>query len=262
MTTRRVRAPIFYPESDGKPMAETPVHRNEMMRIIQTLSDAFAGRADVYVSGNMMFYYEEGNPRASISPDVFVTIGVPKLPERRVYKLWEEAAPDTVFEITSPSTRREDLVKKRDLYARIGVREYVLYDPLGEYLRPPLHGFRLADGVYQPIEPDETGALLSETLRMRLRLAGGRLRLVDLVTGEDLLSPDERLPVASARAERARVEAEMERARAETERARAETERVRRAEEERRADTEAARADAAERRIAELQRLLREQDAP
>ena len=147
MKTGAAAKPVIYPEGDGKPMAETPVHRDELIRLIQTLQDAFAGRADVYVSGNMMLYYEEGNPRASASPDVFVVIGVPKLPERRVYKVWEEGAPPTVvMEITSRSTRREDLHKKWELYIRLGVREYILYDPLGEYLRPPLQGFRLVAG--------------------------------------------------------------------------------------------------------------------
>lgn len=40
-----------------------------------------------------------------------------------------EAAPDLVCEILSPSTRRRDLITKRALYTRIGVREYWLIDP-------------------------------------------------------------------------------------------------------------------------------------
>ena len=99
------RTGVYYPESDGKPMAESDLHRDEMVRAIQTLQDAYAGRPDVYVSGNLLLYYEEGNPRASVAPDVMVVFGVPKLPLRRVYKLWEEgAAPSVVIEITSPST--------------------------------------------------------------------------------------------------------------------------------------------------------------
>ena len=47
-----------------------------------------------------------------------------------------------VFEITSRGTRLEDLGTKRALYAMLGVREYFLYDPLGEYLQPPLQGYR------------------------------------------------------------------------------------------------------------------------
>ena len=199
MAIQHRRTEVYYPEGDGKPMAETPIHRDELIRVLQTLQEAFAGHADVYVSGNMMMYYEEGNPRASVSPDVFVVVGVPKLPERRVYKVWEEgASPTVVFEITSPSTRREDLRKKRELYARMGVREYYLYDPLAEYLRPPLQGYRLEDGEYRPLAPDADGALLSQALGMRIMLVEGRLRLFDPQTGAPLLSPAERAETEAA----------------------------------------------------------------
>jgi len=184
---------VHYRESDGKPMAETPLHRDEMIRLIQTLQGAFADRPDVYVSGNMLLYYEEGNPRASVAPDVFVVDGVPKLPDRRIYRLWEEGAPPTfIVEVTSPSTRREDRAKKRDLYARLHVREYVLYDPLGEYLRPPLQGYRLREGGYIPMDIAHS-ALVSEALPIRLALDGSRLMLIDARTGTALLTPSERL---------------------------------------------------------------------
>lgn len=233
------RRPVHYRESDGKPMGETPIHRDEIARLIYTLQDAFASRAGVYVSGDMMFYYEEGNPRAVLSPDVFVAFGTPKLPERRVYLLWLETAPATVFEVTSRSTRARDFTTKRGLYARIGVREYFLYDPLGESRRPALQGYRLANGNYYPITPGPDGSLISETLGMRLLLVEGRLRLFALAAGRELLSPGER-----AVAEAAHAEAEAARANAETARAEAEAEARR----------------AAEARIAELERLLRERE--
>ncbi len=62
--------------------------------------------------------------------------------------------PSFVLEITSSSTRREDLAK-RGRYAAWGVAEYFLYDPWEEYLDPPLQGFALGDGVYHPIALEE-----------------------------------------------------------------------------------------------------------
>ena len=195
---RRGQGEVYYPESDGKPMAESDPHRDELTRGVQTLQDAF-GRPDVYVSGNLLIYYEEGNPRASVAPDVLVVKGVPKR-QRTIYKLWEEGvAPATVIEVTSPSTRREDLVKKRNLYAQLGVREYFLYDLLAEYLRPALQGFRLEAGEYHPIEPDADGALVSDELDMLLKLVDGRLRFFDWRTGAPLLSQAEQLAVARQR---------------------------------------------------------------
>jgi Uma2 family endonuclease len=199
MTTRQRQREVHYRESDGKPMAESEVHLDELMRLILTLRDAFGALPDVYVGGNMLLYYEEGNPRASVAPDVFVVKGVPKQPPRRVYLVWREGLPPSiVIEVTSKSTRREDLNKKRALYARLGVREYVLYDPLGEYLRPALQGFRLADGQYQDMQPAAEGGLVSEELNMRLALVDSRLRLYDRQTGAELLSPSERVDAESA----------------------------------------------------------------
>lgn len=207
MTISRRRSAVHYPETDGKPMAESDLHRIEMVRVIDTLADAFAGRADVYVTGNLLLYYEEGNPRASLAPDAMVVIGVPKTPLRRTYKVWEEGvAPAAVVEVTSPSTRREDLVRKRDLYARLGVQEYYLYDPLAEYLHPALQGYRLEGGTYRPMTPDADGAFLSDALGMRLVLVDGRLRLRDARSGVDLLSPAERAAAADARAAAAEQE--------------------------------------------------------
>lgn len=78
--------PVYYPSSDGKPLAETDLHRDEMVRCIETLSAAFADDPHVYVSGNLLLYSEEGNPRRSVSPDVFVVRGVPKLPPRLAWR--------------------------------------------------------------------------------------------------------------------------------------------------------------------------------
>ena len=252
---RGTRRPVVYRESDGRPMAESEVHLDEMIRMIETVRDAFADRADVYVVGNLLLYYEEGNPRASVAPDLMVVKGVPKTPPRRVYKLWEEGAPPAVvLELTSRSTRREDLRKKWELYARLGVREYFLFDPLGEYLRPPLQGYRLEGGAYVPIAADADGSLLSDELDMRLALVDGELRLFDRRTGAMLLSPAERT-AAEAGARRAAEEqaaAEVEARRAAEERAAAEAEARRAAEEQAAAEAEARRA-AEERAVAEAE---------
>ncbi len=113
-------------------MAETDVHIDALLYLREALKDYFRDAPQVYVAGNMLLYYEEGNPAACVAPDVFVGQGVAKR-ERRTYKLWEEGQPPAVvFEITSRGSRLEDLGTKRVVYAMLGVREYFLYDPLGE----------------------------------------------------------------------------------------------------------------------------------
>jgi len=210
------RDEIDYPSRDGRPMAETDTHRDELMAAIESLSARYADRDDVYVAGDLLIYYEEGNPKARFAPDVFVVFGVPKR-QRRVYKLWEEGvAPAFVLELSSRGTWLDDAGNKKALCARFGVAEYFLFDPEADYLDPPLQGFRLVDGELRRIEPADGGVFVSETLGLSLHLENLRLVLIDLRTGERLLRYSE-LDHARHEAEaRARAaEAELDRLRAE-----------------------------------------------
>jgi hypothetical protein len=234
---------IDYPESDGKPMAESDVHREVMMHVIAGLQDHFLADPEVYVTGNLLLYYERGNRSASVAPDVFVVRGVPK-GRRKTYLLWREhEAPCFVLEVTSESTRDEDLDTKKGRYARLGVEEYFLFDPLGDYLQPRFQGLRLVRGEYRPIRPEPDGSLVSRSIGVAFTPQGAALRMTDVETAQQLLGYaewKERAQAAEARvaeestarraAERRAVEAEERAAEAEA-RARAlaeELERLRR----------------------------------
>jgi len=197
---------IEYPTSDGQPMAETILHRKVMCDLIEGLERHFSEVPDIWVGGNLFLCYEKGNPEACLAPDVLLAKGVEKW-DRPNYLLWEETPPSLIMEVTSLKTRWEDQGKKRRLYERLGVEEYVLFDPYGEYLHPRLHGYRLDRGRYQPILSAEGGTLLSRTTNLLLRPEGLRLRMVDAVTGEQLQWHDEVL-VALVRESAARRAAE------------------------------------------------------
>jgi Uma2 family endonuclease len=211
---------IHYPESDGEPMAETEIHLDVTIDLIQGLRRRYRDDANVYVVGDMFLYYVQGDPRSVVSPDVFLVRGVPKTPRRRIYKLWDEGmAPSLVIEVTSDSTRDEDVRKKKAIYEGLGIAEYFLFDPLGDYLKPRLQGYRLAEGRYQRLPANPDGSLHSLTTGLILRPVDSGLRLVDAETGE--LVPwegelDDRLRAAEERADReaaARKAAEAEIAR-------------------------------------------------
>jgi Uma2 family endonuclease len=219
---------IDYPTSDGRPMAETDVHRQDMMDLIETLQDRYADDPDVYVSGNLLLFYEEGARRKHVSPDVFLVRGVPKLPPRDHYLLWEEGkAPDVVLEITSKTTRREDRTKKLTLYRDVlKVPEYFQFDPTEDYMKPSMRGHRLVEGQYVPIEPIQ-GRLPSVVLGLHLERRGTELRLYDPAAGNCLPTRGERL--AEAEEARRRETEARQRAEAENERLRQEIEALRRA---------------------------------
>lgn len=222
-------AEVYYPESDGEPMAETDVHWTETVELAVRLKARYAARPDVYVASDLFLYYVEGDPSAVVAPDVFVVFGVPQGP-RRIYKLWVEGLPPAVvFEITSRKTRREDVRTKRDLYARLGVAEYYLFDPEADYLRPALQGFQLTDGAYEPMVTDASGRLHSAALGLKMRLDDEvRLELYDTVTGARLLRlPEQSAALARAEAESAIARLLAEEAAAEAAQLRAELARLR-----------------------------------
>jgi len=176
-------------------VAETDFQRIPLWYANDVLARHFRNRRDVYVSANMFVYFEEGNPKAVVEPDVFVVLGAPDR-RRRSYKVWEEPkGPDFVLEITSDSTRRSDQGPKRRVYENLGVREYWLFDPTGDYLVPPLRGLRLVAGRYARLDlrtlPDGSLSGRSEVLGLDLRTAEGRLRLHDPETGQALPSSEE-----------------------------------------------------------------------
>ena len=208
---------IHYPDSDGKPMAETHVHGQVLLDLMYVLDRRFAGVPDVYAWGNMLLYYVEGQPKFCVAPDVFVAKGVVGKHKRRSYKVWVEGkAPSLVIEVTSESTRGEDLDFKKDLYQRLGVEEYFLFDPLGDYLKPRLQGYRMMGGRYQHLPLQEDGALWSQTTGLYLRPEGERLRLIDGDTSKPLPWPFEETQRADRAEDRVRVlEEELKRLRGE-----------------------------------------------
>jgi Uma2 family endonuclease len=193
---------VYYPTSDGKPMAETQKHVNLMIYAISALTVHFAEQPDVYVAGNNFIFYEEGNPKARISPDTYVVFGVGNQ-VRDSYMAWKEGGklPDVVFEFTSKKTRREDTHTKRPLYERVlRVPEYFLFDPTGDYLNPRLQGYRLTGGNYVSLELRDN-RLRSERLNLDIVMEGDRLRLYDPAKGRFL-------PTLQEEAERAEIEAQ------------------------------------------------------
>ncbi|MCY7345094.1 MAG: Uma2 family endonuclease [Pyrinomonadaceae bacterium] len=182
---------IFYPESDGEPMAETDFHAKLLTDLRIALEIFFADREDVYVTGNIMFYYAEGEPKEVVSPDVMVCFGIPK-GNRRSYKTWEEndVVPSVVIEISSLGTWKKDRVEKRMLYEMLGVKEYFIFNPLDLKLEFPFQAFRLKNGEFDSVKI-ENQRVKSEVLDLELVVKGKTLRLYNPATNEFLKTTEE-----------------------------------------------------------------------
>ncbi len=224
---------VEYPE--GKWIAQSVWHGRAVSQATVALDNHFRHRERVLVAMELVVYYERGNDKVCLQPDVQVVFGVQR-GNRSSYKVWEEGkAADFVLEVASPLTADKDARHKAQEYARIGVHEYWRLDPAGSMLATPLEGWEASGGSYDRVQPVARGArgrwLQSRVLGLELRSQrqDGATVLVfrDPRTGEEFggdTGESERLRRAAE--EHASAEAELrraaeERARAAEERARA-----------------------------------------
>ncbi len=234
---------IFYPSSDGEPLAESYDHLYVIMTTLAMLLAHLQGQ-QATVLADQFLYYAQGFPRLRVAPDVMVIFDV-EPGGRDNYKIWEEGrVPSVIFEMTSPGTRSKDDLEKKELYQGLGVTEYWQFDPRGEWIPEQLRGFRLRGGeepVYVPINNDR-----SEVLQLQLIVEGKIIGFYRLDNGEKLL-PLAELNIALAR-QVEQTEAESQRAEAESQRADCEVQKAQ--EESQRADLEARRARELEAQVA------------
>src|SRR5579884_3722400 len=219
-------APVIYPESDGKPMAENTRQLRWITTLYGNLSALFDPRPDIFVAADLLWYPVEGQPELRTAPDVLVVFGRPK-GDRGSYKQWEEdGVPVTVvFEVLSPGNTWMEMDDKQAFYEEHGVEEYYVYDPD----RHQLKVFVRRGDVLRRVRPVD--GYVSPRLGIRFDMSGKEL----VVTG-----PDGRRFLTFPEVEAARRQAEQ------------------RAEEERRrAGDERQRAEQAERRAARLAELSR-----
>jgi hypothetical protein len=198
-------ADIFYPSEDGEPLAESYVHLYAILTTLEVLKQYLAGQ-QATVLADQFLYYSQGLPSARVAPDVMVIFGVAP-GGRDNYKIWDEGqVPSVIFEMTSKGTQDHDRTFKKTLYQQLGVQEYWLFDPKGEWIPGQLEGYRLHREDYEPITDGR-----SQPLGLRLAPEGEQISFWREDTGEKLLVPEE---LAQA-LEQSEQQAEQERQRAE-----------------------------------------------
>jgi Uma2 family endonuclease len=183
-------AEIFYPATIPDYMPENNIHFLLTANLVLVLRNFLDKHQGNYAFGDLMFYYEEGNPRKFVAPDVMVSLGLPEMPTR-VYKLWtEKVVPSVIIEIASESTWDKDLTSKLAIYQRLGVSEYYIFDVEYKCLRRPLMAFRLVDFVYEEVEV-ENNRVFSPSLNLELVDTGETLRLFNPETNKFLMTQEE-----------------------------------------------------------------------
>ena len=183
--------PVLKPDA-----IEQNLQLQEIFGLLRAHVTDFNRRPDVFLDANTIICYDRRDLNVRVSPDVYLAFGVDAqaIRPRKLYLPWEVGKPpDWVLEIASSSTGREDVVRKRDIYAHIGVPEYWRFDPKdGEYHGQRLGGDRLVGGKYRPIElttaPDGILKGYSEVLGLSLCWDDGWPRFYDPATNAYLES--------------------------------------------------------------------------
>lgn len=173
------------------------------------------GRA-AYVGCELPVYYPD---EPMFAPDVMVVLDVDPRPKRMHWSVSAEGKGlDVALEIHVSGRRQKDVVHNLSRYARLGIREYFVY----EVRRARLRGHRLLPGgsEYQPVLM-QGGLLSSEALGLELGIEGDRLRffssLAPLPEADELIdrlnAAVDAMAVKNEEAER-RIEEESRRAEA------------------------------------------------
>jgi Uma2 family endonuclease len=206
-------------ETDGVPL-DSDWHRLEIGLLAETIKHWLRGRTDYYVGGNMFIYYqvESARRRRFRGPDFFFVKGASRTPIRRYWVVWQEGGvfPNAIIELLSPSTAKEDLTTKKDIYERVfRTPDYFCYDPD----RKRLQGWRLSKRRrYKPLVPNERGWLWSEELGLWVGSWTGKYQ-GDEATWLRFYDAECRLVLTASEAEQQRAEAEHRRAEDEHQRA-------------------------------------------
>ncbi len=130
MTTPAAGERVFYPDSDGKPMADNTKQYRWIVTLQGNMDLLFRDSLDVFVAGDLLWYPVEGDNSVRMAPDVLVALGRPK-GDRSSYRQWLEGGvpPQVVFEVLSPGNRANEMGRKFNFYDQYGVEEYYIYDP-------------------------------------------------------------------------------------------------------------------------------------
>jgi colicin import membrane protein len=230
---------MLHPE-EGDIVTHTPLHHRICAYLVAVIEAWARNQPGVVVLPDVRIEWDIPDLQAH-GPDVAVIFGVRERQNWGTFSVTKEGVrPALIIEVTSPKTRKGDLVDKVDEYAIAGVPLYVIVD----FMQRPgksvarLLGYQLVNDAYQSLALNEQGRLWLAPVQRWIGIEGDHVVCYD--------EAGQALPDYSDLAE-ARSAAE----------ARAEAEALARAEAETAAHTEALARAEAEARLHELEAELR-----
>lgn len=156
-------------EREFNMMGETTLHFDARASATEVLRRYFKGQGKaVFVASDLHTLYPG---ERAFYPDLLVVFDVPDHHRRSWNVMREGKGLDFVLEILSRDTKRKDMVEKLNLYARVKIPEYFIFDPDALKLR----AYHLAKDIYQEI-PAKGGFFFSKVLGLQVRVDGDKIR--------------------------------------------------------------------------------------
>ncbi len=236
-------SPLIFPESADVP--ETQLHL-DLRTILYLLLSEHLGEPFT-VGSDQFVYWDAGNPKRCLAPDVYVKRS-PRGEPVRTWKVWERGAPDVAVEITSDSdSMPADWNAKLAQYQTLGVSELVRLNLLDKR-KPALRIWDRVDGRLSErlVESNQAASLVLD-LYWVIAPVGKTARALRIATGDPLVLVPTAQEARQAEAQARQAEAQARQAEAQARQAEAQARRA-----------EAQARQAAEARVAELEALLKE----
>ncbi|MCT7950419.1 Uma2 family endonuclease [Ancylothrix sp. C2] len=196
-----------------EPPLESYRHLKQLLLFLSCLERLWQDRNDFFAAANMSVYYslKQLKSRDFRGPDFFVVLGTERR-ERKSWTVWEEDGkyPDFIVEILSESTAANDRGIKKQIYQDIWhTSEYFFFEPY----KLQFEGYKLLNGKYEEIVPNERGWRWSEQLQLFLGVFEEKLRFF---TPDGVLvpTPEEAEVQERRRAEQAEMRTEQAEAQA------------------------------------------------
>lgn len=190
MVTRSIAlGPEFdlFRDDDEETLVGSSSHQGAIVALYEGLGNCGRQRGLPWFIGNQLTVLiprEGRKPPLQPSPDILVH---PTLAagHRSSLDVAKDGPPALVIEVVSPATALDrdlntDLpIGKPGVYAAAGIPEYLVFDPLAEFLPERVRGWRLNPRGSTPWLPDERGHWVSNVLGVSFAPQGPLLRVYD-----------------------------------------------------------------------------------
>lgn len=179
----RAMAHFALPDDTEEELVGADWHQAAIVHLYDSLIDLADRRGLPWHVGNQLTLvaWAPSGDAWRPSPDIMVHPDAGPMPRKEMVAA-ESGVPALVIEVASETTWRYDVnVKdgKAAGYHALGVSEYLVFDPTGDYLPERCRGWRHPAGTTEPWQPTHDGRYESGSLGLSLQPDGLLLRVLD-----------------------------------------------------------------------------------